>query len=109
MAEAPIEPAGRALNGGCQQRVDLARNCKISKQSRLTTSTVSWEPVRRGEASQAYFPQHRKHRVHLLLGFSPQKSVYLEFCVYTDEEQPGMNSSSWFTGAARPASPAHAH
>lgn len=47
VAEAPMEPAGRALNGGCQQRIDLARNRKISKQSHLTTTTVIWEPVRR--------------------------------------------------------------
>lgn len=102
VAEAPTEPAGRALNGGCQQRVALARNCKISQQSRLTTSTVCLGARETGEAIKACFPKHCKHRVNSLLGFSPRKSVYLEFRVYTEEEQPGRDSSSGLTAPPAP-------
>lgn len=57
VAEAPTEPAGRALNGGCQQRVDLARNCKISKQSRLTTSAVYLGTRETGRGHQGLLPK----------------------------------------------------
>lgn len=99
MTEAPAEAAGRALNRGCQQRVDLARNRHISKQSHLTTSTVIWEPVRKGKAGMTHFPkQTTSIRVFTSRLLPAEIRLFEILCLH--RRGAGENELKQLTGAA---------